>query len=436
MRIFIIGLTSTKLGGMEHHNLGNYAIMEPFICLLKEAFPGAEIVTSIQMSEAFCGKFGITCRREKRFWSYGKTTAVATAVDMLKIAYWSFLKYFFKKNAQGVLKSSLLLEELHRADLVIDFSGDIFGDNANYRKFLEGCAEIFFAKILNKKVAMIIGSPGPFKLFWRRFLARKIFERVDLITNREPVSTELLIELGVRPDVIKTTACPSFMFEPEDSSRMEHIFTEEGILPKKDKPLVGLILSGWNMPEAPFNKLPRKEYELEPFVKLVEHLVKDTGARVLLMSHQNKTDKDGNLGPGNDHAIIGQLAGMMTEFTRKGEVLTLKGFYNAAESKSIIGRLDMVISGRIHGAISALSQCIPTVIIDYGHEPKAHKLEGFARLTGMEDYVCNPRDAGDMIRKTDDAWEKRSQIKERLAGRIEGIKEAAKENFKLLRELV
>ena len=32
---------------------------------------------------------------------------------------------------------------------------------------------------------------------------------------------------------------------------------------------------------------------------------------------------------------------------------------------------------RIHGAVAALSQSVPTVIIDYGHEPKAHKLIGF-----------------------------------------------------------
>ena len=59
MKFFIMGLTSSALGGMEYHNLGNYAITEPLIVYLKKEFPNAEISTSIQMSDEFCKKFNI-----------------------------------------------------------------------------------------------------------------------------------------------------------------------------------------------------------------------------------------------------------------------------------------------------------------------------------------------------------------------------------------
>ena len=52
MNIFITGLTSGKLGGMEFHNLGNYAIIEPLIIYLKRAFPGSDISMSIQSVES------------------------------------------------------------------------------------------------------------------------------------------------------------------------------------------------------------------------------------------------------------------------------------------------------------------------------------------------------------------------------------------------
>ena len=61
-------------------------------------------------------------------------------------------------------------------------------------------------------------------------------------------------------------------------------------------------------------------------------------------------------------------------------VSLLEGVYTPGQTKAIIANFDMVISGRVHGAIAALSQCIPTVIIDYGHEPKAHKLRATHKL--------------------------------------------------------
>ena len=58
--------------------------------------------------------------------------------------------------------------------------------------------------------------------------------------------------------------------------------------------------------------------------------------------------------------------------------------------KNYYQKLSMLVSGRIHGAVAALSQSVPTVIIDYGHEPKAHKLIGFAKVVGVQDFVADP----------------------------------------------
>lgn len=434
MKIFIIGLTSSSLGGMEYHNLGNYAIMEPLIIYLKKEFSPTEISTSIQMSDEFCKKFNIESKREERFWTYGKQTAITTAIDILKISLWSFFEYVFHLNLEFILKSSVMLNELDEADLVIDFSGDIYGDNAGFNNFLEDNAEIIFAKVLGKPVVMFIGSPGPFKKNWRKNVAKFVLNRVDLIVNRESVSTELLQDLGVNSTHMVTTACPAFLFEPRKRKDILSILENERLQPK-DKPLVGLIVCGWNMPNPPFSKIPRDEEELQPFVDLVRYIIEHFDARVILMTHQNRTNDQGNLIPGNDHHIISQLYSML-ERDNYGDVLfTLKGHYDAATSKTIIGCCDLLISGRIHGAVAGLSQCIPTVIIDYGHEPKAHKLRGFARLVGVESYIGDPVDAQDMIQKVSSAWGKKDEIREHLKKRIPEVEELAKSNFKLLHQL-
>lgn len=435
-RIFILGLTSSALGGMEFHNLGNYIIMEPFIYYLKKEFPDAVIHTSIQMSDQFCKKYGITSLRDQRFWTYGKLTAYETAKDIIKIAVWKIAKMLFNKDWNVLIKSSPLLTEFKESDFVIDFSGDIFGDNANYCQFLEDCAEILMGKILGKPVAMLIGSPGPFKKKWRQILGRFILNKIDLITNREPISTELMRKYGVSNPNMFSTACPGFLFEAPDKKEVLPILEKEGLVFEDNKPLIGLIVCGWNMPLAPFNKLPRENLELEPFVDLLKHLVTTLNTRVLLFSHQNRTDKQGNLVRGNDHAIIDQIYTLINDSEVEKNVLRLKGLYNARECKGIISQCNMLISGRIHGAVNGLSQCIPTVILDYGHEPKAHKLKGFALNVGLEKYLANPSDSQDMIAKVSEVWENRDEIHSFLCKRIPKVQRLALSNFKMLRQFL
>lgn len=434
-RIFLMGLTSSALGNMETHNLGNYAIIEPFIECLKDEFPDAEIHTSIQMSDEFCQKYQITSLRDKRFWSYGLHTAFSTARDILTFAWFCILRIVSPKQADNVLKKSLLLKEILEADLVIDFSGDIFGDNANNAKFLEDVAELWFATLLNKKVVMLAGSPGPFKKRWRKFLARRTLNRLDFITNREPISTEILKSIGVIPSKIITTACPAFLFQPLSLEETKINMKEENLNLDMDKPNIGMILCGWNMPEPPFSRIPRKEYELAPFVPVVESLLNDIDANVILFAHQNRSDENGNLIYGNDYYLLEQLFNMIAQPEGKGTLTLIKGKYDAATLKGFIGSLDMLISGRIHGAVAGLSQCVPTVIIDYGHEPKAHKLRGFARLVNQDNVVANPADTNDMLNKVHTVWKNRKKIQQQLEKRIPEVQALARSNFQLLKQL-
>ena len=430
-RILLMGLTSSALGGMEYHNLGNYIIMEPFIVELQKEFPEAIISTSIQMSDDFCNKFKIIPLRKKRFWTYGRYTTIVTICDLFSLCVWKSLNKLGINFRLFVDKSSLL-SEIDKADLFIDFSGDIYGDNSHSRSFIENNARLLFSLMLNKPTVMLIGSPGPFRKIWRLVIAKYIMKKLDLVTNREPVSTEFLEYIGIKGKHVVSTACPSVFFKKDDSINAKKILEYEEITPKL-KPTIGLIICGWNMGEGPFNKWPRSDVEYGSFVKLIAHLINNLNVRVCLMSHQNATDKDLKLLRGNDHRIIEQLLGLLRSTFSDEQLFTLKGLYNAAISKTIIGQFDMLISGRIHGAVQGLSQSIPTVIIDYGHEPKAHKLKGFGRLYGVEEYVCDPNDADQMILIAEKIWKDREAVKQKLQTRIPQIENLARMNFSLTR---
>ena len=108
--------------------------------------------------------------------------------------------------------------------------------------------------------------------------------------------------------------------------------------------------------------------------------------------------------------------------------------YDPWKTKSIIGRFDMLVSGRIHGAVAGLSQSIPTVIIDYGHEAKAHKLKGFAQLVHAEDFICNPNDSRDIINKVDQCWSRLTEEKSRLQSVIPEVQKLARKTFTILKD--
>lgn len=96
----------------------------------------------------------------------------------------------------------------------------------------------------------------------------------------------------------------------------------------------------------------------------------------------------------------------------------------------------MLISGRVHAAVAGLSQSVPTMIIDYGHEPKAHKLRGFAQVANVERYVADPHSFSDMISKAFEVYENRKGIRRMLIDRNKEIKALIKQNFDLLKTIV
>jgi colanic acid/amylovoran biosynthesis protein len=433
MNILIIGLTSSSLGGMEYHNLGNFIIMEPLIEELKKTFPNSEIRTSIQMSEEYCEKWDIISLREKRFYTYALHTGLRTFIDIFKISFWKLFSLIGLK-LNFLLNSSLLLKELKNADLIIDFSGDIYGDNAYWTSFLESNAELIFSRILNKKIAMIIGSPGPFKSTWRQILAKNNLSNIDLLTNRETLSTDFLEYIGIKGCHIYSTACPSVLFKAENN--MEGIYKQEKLDKKRTKGLVGIILCGWNMPIAPYNKWPREDKEYQYFIEVVEYLITEKGVDVCLMSHQNGTNIKGNFIQGNDHRIINRLLELIGDKYNKEQLFTLKGLYTASESKSIISQFDFLLSGRIHGAVQGMSQYIPTAIIDYGHEPKAHKLRGFAKMYEIEENIINPNDIQQTKFVISNLINNEEFYTKKLKSSVPNVKKLALYNFKLLNNLI
>jgi colanic acid/amylovoran biosynthesis protein len=432
MQILIIGQCTLHWGRMEFGNIGNYYIIEPLIRELYSVFPDAKIKTTMQMSARFQEDESVEVVPMELYYGWSESY-LETALVELGIA------EVFTKT--GILpRSTPYIDEVMQADLVIDFSGDIWGDNANFlgkNRFLVGLIKDRVSQLLGKKTAMIAGSPGPFEDQKVVEFAKEVYKNFDIVTNRESISIDLLKNYGF--DVSKTVslACPAFLFEPRKTAKAELVAKKLGfnsILGLK----VGFILCGWNFLEGPFDKWPRREDEYTVFAEAVE-MLNNLGCTVYLMSHSNgfpiPPDKF-ELQHGRDYVVAKQLEEVLRKRGIAKNIQVIEDVLDTWETKQIISNFDLLISGRIHGAVAGLSQLVPTIIIDYGHEPKAHKLVGFAIEAGAESYVSDPAIPGDIQQKVNRALNALPEYKAKLAQSIPVAKQKAKQNFVELKKII
>lgn len=433
MKIFLIGQCTLHWGRMEFGNIGNYYIIEPFVRELHRVFGKDTIIrTTFQMSNRFCKTENIQVVPMDLYYGWNDNDLPNTLEELSIAEFYNKYGYLIKKTP--------FINEIIESDLVIDFSGDIWGDNADFLgkdRFLVGLIKDRVAQLFNKKTVMLAGSPGPFYNQKVIEFAKEVYRNFDLVTNREPFSRKVLFDSGF--DLSKTldVACPSFLFESSSTKSIQPVINEYH-LNENGRLKVGFILCGWNFEEAPYDKWPREDKEYDVFVQAIKFLISDLGVDVYLMSHSNGfpiPPKEFVLQHGRDYPVIKQLQKILIDNGIEENLYTLDGVYNAWDTKAIIKQFDFLISGRVHGAIAGLSQAIPTVIIDYGHEPKAHKLRGFARVAEVEEYIANPLIVKDMISKIGRCFNNLSEIKKTLEERMPAIQTAARTGFDILLEI-
>lgn len=434
MRILLTGLCTVHWGRLEFGNIGNYYITETSVRELHRVFPDAEIVTTFQMTDEFCKRERITCLPMDLFYSWSDDDVEKSLLELgIATVY----------NSTGKLPMSTpYILEVMKSDLVIDFSGEMWGDHAEpvgKNRFLVDLVKDRVAELLNKPVVLLAGSQGPFSDPPIKEYAKEVLKDFKLVANREPASADLLLENGFDISRVKNFACPSFLFEPKPDSQMVEIFNREKIL-DKSRSVVGYILCGFNMLEGPYDKTPRRDEEFELFAESIEFIVNELDARVIIMSHQNGFELPPNfkLIPGRDYVIAKQLYDVIKKRgkVKSDDVSCLETPYDPRETKAIIKHYDMFISGRVHAFVAAISQSVPSVLINRGFGPKSHRNIGFARSVGLEDYIADPSSIFDMKEKINKCWENKTEIRDFLNQRVPEIKSTARMAFDELRKVI
>jgi len=432
MKIMVTGLMSLHPGRLENGNIGNYYITEPLFRELHRVFPSAEIATTFQMSPAFCKRELISLLPLELFYNWDENDVPNSLRELASAELFA--------TTGKLYAPTRYIEEVLSCDLVLDVSGEMWGDHAEpvgHNRFLVDLCKFRTAQLLNRKTVLFAGSQGPFSDAHLLKFAREVFENFDLVANRESTSKDLLREYGFNVSRVENYVCPAFLFEPCSTDDIAPLLEREKIPGKRT---VGYILCGFNMLEGPYDKSPREDSEFTQFAETVEHIVNVLECRVVLLSHQNGFEREPefHLVNGRDYPIIKQLYCVLKKRGKAdmNNILCMEKPFTPKETKAIIGQFDMLVSGRVHAFTAGVSQCVPSVLITRGFGQKSHRNIGFARIIGMEHYIADPHSTQDMIVKVDNCWNNKRKIREYLEKKMPEVKQSARDCFDSLKKVV
>jgi colanic acid/amylovoran biosynthesis protein len=457
-------------GSSDHHitsdfNLGSAAVMQCTSETLRTFLPGAKISSLIQLSPAFASRNDIHVLKatifSNRVFSVGES--IRASLALLRAGLWASLhKYlYFRWN---FLINSGLAKAYYNADVIVDLSMDHLNDIMGIIPVLEHTRDILIGIVLGKPLVIYAQSIGPYRGKFAAWVAGLALNRVSLIMVREEISLKTLQRIKVTRPAIHLTADPAFLLRPVSPEQAGQFLSGLGV--DHTRPVIGIAIpegellgaQQWRglkkyirsafhvfrflLPEGLFrgilNLLKKGGYyaawrtaaqdrTISDFAAIADHLAWEMNAVVLLIPHVLQTFDNGN----READARQNVRAVQDSTTQRDKIITLNNNFTADEIKGIIGSLDMLISAKMHAAIAAISQCVPTLAI--GTHPK---FSGIMKTAGLEKWVCDKPAPATIIDRARTLWAQREQVRRELSEKIPVIIEQSLRNGELVRELL
>ncbi|MFO7970617.1 MAG: polysaccharide pyruvyl transferase family protein [Desulfobacterales bacterium] len=328
-------------------NKGDAAMQQVFAAELKRNDPKVEVIIGSPFPEIDTSFYSPIKVIKSRRRNLLLATLNWLILEFLKILDLSPKRWFMSEE----------VDFISRADLIVDLSGDMltedYGPLIGFSHFLP----LLQAQALRRPVIICAQSVGPFRRL--KPLARRIFSNARLITVRESFSYKLLRELN--PSKIKPllTADLAFLLPTASDSRIEELFSAEGI-PQKKRTRLGVSVNALLANSANRHLKKDKNDNLDVFAEALDMVIEHLGVEVMLVPHV--------FGPrqrGDDRLPNETLKRKM-----KHLIYAINGEYRPEEMKGIIASCDAFVGFRMHANISALDSNVPVLAVGYSHKTR------------------------------------------------------------------
>lgn len=318
------------------------------------------------------------------------------------------------------------------ASLLIATGGDTFSsDYGDLRMHLE---PLYVARLYGTPFALLAHSIGPFTSDAQRDQFLDIARHAALITVRESRSYEYCVsELQLDASRVVQTADPAFLLEPAGVQRVRQLQLRYGI--NSDEPVIALAVSQGisNFSGLTTSGESTAERHLATLQQLARHITQEMGLQLLLIPHVQ------DIRPANNDLLLCDK--LMDSLESTDRVAVAWGDHSAAEFKGLISASDAVIAERMHAAIAALSTGTPVMVVKYSVKATGiigdllgHDAEQSGAIVPFEDYLAWQQHRGEQT--VDQLWGARQKIRDDLAGKIDAMKQQARENYELFGRLV
>jgi polysaccharide pyruvyl transferase CsaB len=235
-----------------------------------------------------------------------------------------------------------IIKAVKKCDILISGGGNLLQDKTSSHSLWYYVFIIMLAKLFKKKVMLYANGVGPLTKKFNKYLVKKVINKVDFITIRETLSIDILKELGITKPQIELTADPVYMLNPSDDEVIDKIFEQEGI--RLNDFNVGISVRKWNT-----------ENEMRKFGQLCDSLIDKLGANIVLIPMQYPSDL----------IVCEQISKYINH-----PISIIKERYSSTEQIGIVGKMDLVISMRLHTLIYASLTGTPMLGIIYDEKIK------------------------------------------------------------------
>jgi polysaccharide pyruvyl transferase WcaK-like protein len=352
------------------------------------------------------------------------------------------LELFPFSGLRNLKKFFNFLVQIRKSDLFVLGGGHPFQDQTSQAFLLFGLFLILIARFFNKGVLCYAVGAGPITGRLGKKITGSILNRVNVITARDPVSKQILVDRGIREDKIVVTADAAFTLKTVSNKRIKRILQEEGI--EKDKrPLIAFCLRRWFCFQSGFWPLQFRtgkakralgyNCDVKAAVMVLQnfcrYLIEKYHARIVFIP-MRKSQHEMDFGQDDDRFSL-EIMHLLDE---NQNAVLLKGEYSPAELKGIFSTMDLVVSSRLHPLIMSVCEAVPVLGIPFTRS----KGEGFFSQIGRPaDYVyIDKLDLKILISIFERIWHDTKHVRLLLKNRSEILRTEAGENIKILKMLL
>lgn len=246
---------------------------------------------------------------------------------------------------------------MHRARLFINGGGSLIQDVTSSRSLYFYLYTIHAARRLGCKVQMYGCGVGHVATPFNRRLAGRILNRsVDIITLRDTVSQQELLDMNVTKPQIRMAADPATSLIPATQEEADRFLQQHGVPPEGD--YICFALRPWG-----------DFHDFESFARAAEYAYRQYGLTALFLPIEVPRDLS---------ACKQTVSKMQTPHYVLGDAPE-----DVCLTMALLRKMKLVCGMRLHSIVFSAVACVPFLAVSYDI-----KVSGFMNYIGLSENCC------------------------------------------------